>query len=133
MRTSPLRALIATPFTSMLTSSSPMLTSGCPRLGRDHASAAVLDHVLKLVTEVLEEALHGPGGGIPQATDGVAFDTIGDVEQQIQILHARLAGQDALQRAIQPTRALAAGRALATGFGHVEAREPLQGAHHAGG
>src|SRR6185437_1567424 len=133
MMTSPLRALIATPLTSMLTSSSPMDTSGSLRLRADDAASAVLDHVFELVTKVLQEALHGPGGRIAEPADGMAFDAIGHVEQQAHILHARLAVEDAIEGTVQPARALAAGRALPAGLRHVEARQALESAHHAGG
>ena len=52
--------------------------------------AAVVDHVLELVTEVLQEALHRPRGGIAERADGVAFDAVRHIEQQAQLFAARL-------------------------------------------
>ena len=59
-----------------------------PRLV-DDAAAAVIDHVFELVPVVLEEALHRPGRRIAERADGVAFDAVGDVEQQVQLLAPR--------------------------------------------
>src|SRR5208283_4352668 len=101
------------------------------RLTLDDRTAAVFDHVLKLVPVVLEEALHRPRGRIAQRADRVALDAIGDIHQQPQILAAPLAGEDALQHPIQPARAFAARRALAAGLRRVEARQPLERTHHA--
>src|ERR1700683_1178124 len=131
---SPFLAFIGTPFTSTLTNSSAILHpwGGGARL-IDDAAAAVVNHVFELVTVVLEEALHRPGGGIPERADRVSLDAVGNVEEQVQLLAARAAGQHPAQQAIHPARALAAGGALAAGLGHVEARDALENAHHAGG
>ena len=68
---------------------------------------------------------------ITERADRMPFDAPGDVDQQLQIFHATVAGNDALQHAIHPTRALAARCALATRFGFIEARQALERAHHA--
>ncbi len=60
------------------------------RLTVDDRAALVLDHVLKLVPEMLQEALHRPRGRIAQRADGVALDAIGHIEQQAEILAAAL-------------------------------------------
>src|SRR6056297_3913380 len=87
----------------------------------DDAPALVLDHVFEFVAEVFQEALHRPRGGVAQRADGVSLDLVGHVEEPVQIARRRLALEHAGQHAVQPARALPAGRALAAGLGHVEA------------
>src|SRR5476649_338960 len=135
----PLRALSATPLTSILTVSSAM------RLSRDGRPAVqvrgtlrdgaplVLDHELKFGPEVLQEALHRPGSRITQRANRVPFNAIGDIQQQAQILTAPFAGDDSLQHAIEPSSPFPAGCALAAGLRHIKARQTLQRPHHAGG
>src|SRR5579862_9359723 len=138
---SPLWAFTATPSTSMLTSFSAMElhplrspSGGLRSQGvADEAAAAVIDHVLELVAVVLEEALHGPRGRISEGADRMALDAVGDIEQKSQLLAARLARDSPLQHAVHPAGAFAARCALAARFGHVKARDALQGPHHAGG
>src|SRR5665213_3711872 len=110
MMTSPLRAFIGTPFTSMLTNSSLMrMRSRGLRLRGGDALSTVIDHVLEFMAEVLQEALHRPGRGIAQPADGMALDAVGDIQQQRQILAARLPLQHAVEGAGKPAGALAAG------------------------
>src|SRR5450759_2011822 len=126
---SPLRAFIATPSTSMLTNSSAILNlrGGAFRARlSDNALAAMVNHVFKLVTVVLQKTLHGPRCRIAQRTDRVAFDAIGDIQEEVQLLAPGAAGKHAAQQAIHPARALATRRALSAGLGHVEARDALQ-------
>src|SRR5215467_6607662 len=140
MTVSPLCACTGTPSTTMLTRSSAMSVSVCARSGRlrplavgHEAPSAVIDHVLELVTVVLEEALHRPGRGVAEGADGVPLDVVRDIEQQSQLLAARLPGEHALEHAVHPAGALAAGRALPARLRHVEARDALERPHHAGG
>src|SRR5690242_5061752 len=102
MMTSPLRAFTGTPLTSILTSSSlnTALLSGSPRLRFDDALAAVIDHVFELMAEVLEETLHRPGSRIAESANGVSFDAVCHIEQQIQILAPRLPGHHPADGAI---------------------------------
>src|SRR5579863_1750874 len=95
---SPLRAFMATPFTSILTNSSAITRAlqFSPRRVDDTA-AAVVDHVFKFVPEVLEEALHGPCRRIPQGADRVPLDAIGDVDEQRELFAPRRAGKHAPQ------------------------------------
>src|SRR5579862_5009513 len=129
----PLRALSGCPLTSILTRSSLMVPS-CRRgrLAFDDRASFVLDHVLKLVLVVLQEALHGPRRRIPQRADRMTLDPICDIEQQPQILAPSLAGDDALEHAIEPAGPFAARGALTAGFRVVKARQPLEHPHHAG-
>src|SRR5690348_9845379 len=127
---SPLRALTGLPLISTLTNSSAMLCRPRSELVRDDAAAAVIDHVLELVAEMLEEALHRPGRGIAERADGVPFDTVGDIDEERELLAPRLAGEDPLQQPVHPARALATGRALTAGFRHVEPRDALEDPHH---
>ena len=49
--------------------------------GEVRAAAAVgVDALFDLVTEVPDQALHGPGGGVAEGADGVTFDLTGHVE-----------------------------------------------------
>src|SRR5512139_4339092 len=106
----PLRALTGTPSTSMLTRSS--LIPSCRAAARLDDAVAVLDVMLELVPEVSDEALHRPRGGVAERADGVPFDLVGDVDEHVDVGHAALPRQDPLQRAVEPSRAFAAGRAL---------------------
>src|SRR6185312_1586247 len=106
---SPLRALTGLPLISTLTNSSAMLCRPRSELVRDHAAAAVIHHVFELVPEVLEEALHRPGGGIAERADGMALDAVGDIDQERKLLAACLAREYPLEQPVHPARALAAG------------------------
>src|SRR5450631_3303848 len=135
----PLRAFSGTPLTSILTVSSAMGLSrdGRPAVqlrGALHERATpVLDHVLKLGPKMLQEALHRPRRGIAERANGVPFDAIRHVEQQAQVLASALAGDNAFQHPIQPACPFTARRALSAGLRHIEARQTLERAHHAGG
>src|SRR5512139_2527925 len=125
----PLRALTGTPSTSMLTSSS--LMPSCRAAARLDDAVAVLDVVLELVPEVFDEALHRPRRRVAERTDRVPLDVVRDGDQHVDVLAVPLPRQDPPERAVEPARALAAGRALPAGLHVVEAREPLEHAHHA--
>src|SRR5580658_2688527 len=101
---SPLRALMATPFTSMLTKSSAITRSlqlGAARC-IDDAAAAVVNHVFEFVPVVLQEALHRPRRGIPERADGMALNAIGDIDEKIQVLATRGAAKYAQQQTVHP-------------------------------
>src|ERR1700760_4385141 len=136
----PFLAWTGTPLTSMVTISSAMTLgrhrrNALPRTRRtlDHGAPLVFDHVFELVPEVLDEALHGPRGGVTQRADRMALNAVRDVDQQGQILGAPLALDDPKQHAVHPSGALAARRTLTAGLGHVEACQALERPHHAGG
>src|SRR3984957_13146691 len=99
---SPLRAFMATPFTSMLTNSSAIAHSRKVRgiCGRDDAAATVVNHVFKFVPIVLHEALHRPRRCIPQRADGMAFDAVGDIDEEIEVLAAGSAAENSLEQTI---------------------------------
>src|SRR5690606_23237377 len=122
---SPLRASSGTPLTSILTVSSLMFRYASRRDAQvlDDAAPAVLDHVLELVPEVLQEALHRPGGRVPERADRVALDLVRDVHEHVQIRPRALAFDDSGQHAPEPAGAFAARRALAARLRHVEARD----------
>src|SRR5579859_1122711 len=88
------------------------------------AGSVLCDALLDLRTEVHEEALDRPGGGIAQAADGVTLDLAGDVEQQVDLLRLGLAGDHPLHDPPHPAGALAAGGALAAALVLVEVGEP---------
>src|SRR5690554_2860212 len=83
--------------------------------------------------EMADEALHRPGRGLPECTDGVALDLASRGPEHFEVGKARLHVGDAADHAIHPTGALAARGALATAFLEVEACDALAGTHHAGG
>src|SRR5580658_763844 len=126
---SPFFACSGMPSISMLTRSSAIqllraaaASGGLRSLSVAHQTAtAVVDHVFELVPVVLEEALHRPGRSIAEGADGVALDTVGDVQQQCKLLATRLAGEHALEQAVHPAGTFAAGRTLAAGLRHIEA------------
>src|SRR5579862_2169914 len=114
---SPFLAFRGTPSTSMLTRSSAMCVSVARSSGRlgprglgHEAAPAVIDHVFELVPVMLEEALHRPGRGVAERADGVSLDAVGDIQEQSQLLAARLPGEHALEQAVHPAGALAAWR-----------------------
>ena len=92
----------------------------------DDASALVLDHVLELVAEVLDEALHGPRGRVAERADRVAFDLVRDVDEHVDVGLRALAVDDSREHAVHPARAFAARRALAARLRVIEARDAAQ-------
>src|SRR5690242_12884150 len=84
------------------------------------ARAIVADAALDLGSEVAEQALDRPRGRIAQGADGVAFDLLGDVEQEVDLADLGLATHHALHHAVHPAGAFAARRALAAALMHVE-------------
>src|SRR6185503_1609798 len=136
MSISPLRASSGAPFTSMRMVS--VLMSADSAVSCSHPGAAVRhahvmsDVILELVAEVLDEALHGPGGCVAEGADRVAFDLVRDVHQHVELLLASLAALDAADHAIHPAGSFATRRALSARLRIVEAGDALQHAYHAG-
>src|ERR1700722_1022042 len=96
--------------------------SRCNLQRRIHDTALVRDEVFELVPEVAQETLHGPRGGFTERADGVAFNLTRCLLEHFDVLHRRVAFDNASQHAIHPARSLAAWRALAARFGEVETR-----------
>src|SRR5713226_1040262 len=80
-----------------------------------YQAALVIDVILELVAEVLDEALHRQRGGIAQCADRAAGNIVRDRHQHLEVLVPALAVLDPVDHAPQPSRALAARRALAAG------------------
>src|ERR1700687_5903667 len=99
-------------------------------IGRDQA-LLVIDVMLKLVAEMLDEALDRQRGGVAQRTYGAAGDIVGHVKQQIEVFVPALTVLDAIDHAPQPSRPLPAWRALSAGFLEIEVRQAQERAHHA--
>src|SRR6185312_8264821 len=87
------------------------------------ARAMVADAALDFGSEMADQALDRPSGRIAQSADGVAFDLLGDVQQQVDLADLRLAAHHALHHAIHPAGALAARRALPAALVHIEVRQ----------
>src|SRR4030095_8829573 len=100
----------------------PRTTRACPLFcrdrhrRRDRLERAGVDARLDHVAEMPDQALDGPGGGVAERADGMAFDLIADIEQHIDLCLLGLALGHAFEHAPHPTRAFAARRALAAGF-----------------
>src|SRR4051812_27485457 len=59
-------------------------------------------------------------------------DVVAHVHQQVEVVHAAVAGFDAVHDLVEPGRALATGRALAAGLPGEGAHEAPRGPDHAG-
>src|SRR5437763_4096439 len=94
-------------------------------------AALVLDVVHELVAEMLDEALHRQRGRVAERADRAAGNVVRHVVEEVEILHAPCAVLDAVHDAVEPARALAAGRALAARFFKIKIREALERPHHA--
>src|SRR5262245_21232233 len=95
--------------------------------------AVAVDALFDFGAEAADEALDGPGGGVAEGADGVAFDLAGDIQEQIDFAVVGFALGHALQDAPHPTGAFAARRALAAAFVLVEIGDARDGADHVGG
>src|SRR5580692_10879204 len=99
-------------------SSSSMASSNSDVIGNQ--AFLVLDVVLELGAEMLDETFHGQRSGVAERADGAAGDIVGDRIQHLEVLVFAFAVLDAIDHPIQPTRAFAAGCALAAGLLEVE-------------
>src|ERR1700684_3171659 len=88
-------------------SSSSMASSSSDVIGNQ--AFLVLDVMLELGTEMLDETFDRQRGGVAQCADGAAGDIVGDRIQHVEVLVLAFAVFDAVDHAIQPARALAAG------------------------
>ena len=57
--------------------------------------------IFELVTEVFDETLHRPGGGITEGADGMTFDLIGHVKQHVDLGRFGLAQRIGLLKALR--------------------------------
>src|SRR3982750_3942404 len=55
--------------------------------GRGMTAAMLANTLLNLRPEVAQEALYGPRGAFAERTDGVAFDLLRHILQQVDFLH----------------------------------------------
>lgn len=91
----------------------------------------MLNIMHKLFPEMLGKTLHGEHGRVGECADGAAHHVAADGIEQRQVFHAAFACGDAVDDAVEPARAFAAGGALAAGFFKVEIAQALQGFDHA--
>src|SRR3546814_13937383 len=73
------------------------------------------DAPLQLRPEMPDKPLDGPGGGVAEGADCVAFDLLGDVEQRVDLVRLGIAFAKALHDAPHPPGAHPTGGALAAG------------------
>ena len=74
------------------------------------------DPVLNIVTEMSDQPLNGPGGGIPKGANCMAFHLFGDIEQHINFVRFRITGHQPLHHTHHPACAFTARRALSAAF-----------------
>src|SRR5581483_4910517 len=84
----------------------------------------VLDVMPEFVVEMLDEGAYRHRRGVAQRADGAALDVVRHRIERVQIVGPALAVLDAMDHAIQPAGAFAAGRALAAGFLEIEIGQP---------
>src|SRR5277367_4429305 len=83
----------------------------------------LINALFDLGPEMSDQTLDRPGRRVPERADRMALDLFGDVEQHVDFLLLRAALGHAGHHAPHPTGALAARRALAAAFVHVEVGE----------
>src|SRR5919201_1127295 len=94
-------------------------------------AAALVDVTLELVAEAIDVARDGHRRRVAQRAQAMAEDSVADVEQQIELALLGPPVLDLAQQLHHPTRALAAGRALAARLVHVELGDTQAELHHA--
>src|SRR5450759_4955693 len=80
--------------------------------GHAHHAALVVDVILEFVAEMVDEAFHRQRRRIPQSADGAPGDVVGHVGEQVQVFLPTLAVFYAVDHAVHPAGALAAGLSL---------------------
>ena len=70
-------------------------------------------------SEMANESLDGPSGGVAQSADGVAFDLLGQLPQGVDLVGMRVAFHESIHHFQQPRRALSE----LQGGGRKEGRE----------
>src|SRR5512142_1992695 len=94
-------------------------------------AAALLHVAVELGAELLDEALHRHRRRVAQGADGLAADAVRHLHELVHVAPRRVAVLDALEHALHPRRALAAGRALAAALVGVELGDARERADHA--
>src|SRR5689334_9296496 len=75
-------------------------------------TAAVVDVRLELAAELGDVARHRHRGRLAERAEALADDAVADVEQQVELTLARVAGLELAQDGRHPSRPLATRRAL---------------------
>lgn len=86
---------------------------------------AMLDIVFELMAEVFGKAAHREHGGVGQSADGAAGHVVADRIEQFQIFGAAFAAGDAVDDAVEPAGAFAAGGTLTAGFFKIKVAQAL--------
>lgn len=109
-------------------------TTGGPTTDRDRADflLKLLESSLKLRSEVADETLDGPGSGVTQSANGVAFNLLGKLPKHVDFTGTSLAVLESVHDLQEPGGALSAGCALTAGLVLIEVRETLNGADNVG-
>ena len=91
-----------------------------------------VNSIFDFVAERPNKPLNGPGGGIAQSTDGVAFDLIRKLLQHVDFSKVGVSHFHAFKHVNHPAGTLAARCALTAGLVLVELGQSEDGVNHIG-
>src|SRR5262245_11332442 len=89
------------------------------------------DVLPELRTELRDEGPCEPRLTVGEGADGVPLDVVGDAQEEVHVPRAGPALLESAQHAIEPARALPAGRALPARLVVEERDHVVEGPHHA--
>ena len=92
----------------------------------------VVNTILHVSSEVSNESLHRPRGGVTQSTDSVTFDLVGQLFEHVDLSEVGVSEFHTLQHIDHPASALAARGALTAGLVLVELGETQDSVDHIG-
>ena len=72
--------------------------------------------LFEIFGKLLDCGLNRPRGGVAERAEGIAFDVVAQIQNQLRVFGAAFATGYALEDFDEPVRALATGRAPAAGF-----------------
>src|SRR3989454_3189890 len=106
-------------------------TVGTPGLLGAQRASAERGVLLELGAVLGDEGARRHGGGVGEGADGGAQHVAGDVQEEVDVARRGLALLEADEHAVEPSRALAAGRARPARLGVEEALEDHERPPHA--
>lgn len=80
--------------------------------------------LLDVASEAADKALHGPGSGVSEGADGVAFNLLRELLEHVDLSEVCVTNLHTLQNVDHPGSAFSAGRALAATLVLVELGQP---------